>query len=330
MNCKREMFFFEWVIFDNCNLNCSYCVNKGEFSQKPTSKMSYIAGLETDIANKIVELSNNAERVVVNLTGGDPLLADHFVEVLAILANAPNITVNVITNLKRIDAVAEDIIRIMPAITIGGSLHVQFRSAQEIEQLIDFLNRYKSKLNISLSQVNHNLSFENIKTVTRITEQTGLDVMYQTFIPPWTDAGKVENEQSIRDANFVSSLGKRCCLGYSHFFLFPDGKFQYNLWCNDDTRKVGDFLRISPSNFDEFILNDMKRCPRTSCGCNYNVISYPEYSSACNRLGYTANEVFGPDNLRQPESNNKQTYSQRFRLTLSKLLKKTRVSILCR
>ena len=30
----RELLYFEWIIYDNCNLNCPYCVTKGDFSHK--------------------------------------------------------------------------------------------------------------------------------------------------------------------------------------------------------------------------------------------------------------------------------------------------------
>jgi organic radical activating enzyme len=293
---KREFFFFEWVVIDNCNLNCSYCVNKGVFSQKQKDKMVYVPGREIDIALKIVELSRKAERVHVNLTGGEPLLSDHFADVLSILASAGNVTVQLITNLKRIEKYADDIVRAFPSLNILGSLHVHFRSDHEIERLIAFVNFYKDRLHINLSQVNHDLSDEERKRVTRISNQTGLPVTFQTFIPPWTEAGKVKNEKEIMESNFGTSRGKRCCLGYSHFFLFPDGTFHYDLWCNGTTCRKGNFLSIAPENFDDFILNDMKKCLKNSCGCNYNLFNYAEYLAACQRLGYPNQEIFSPQN----------------------------------
>ena len=53
-----------------------------------------------------------------------------------------------------------------------------------------------------------------------------------------------------------------------------------------------------PDNFDNFILNDMKKCPKPSCGCNYNIFNYPEYISACERLNYPQGEIFGRVNQR--------------------------------
>lgn len=301
MTRHRELLLFEWVVVDNCNLNCSYCVNKGEYSQKPKSEMLYAPGLELDIARKIVALSSNAERVVVNLTGGDPLLSKHFVELLTILASAGNIQIRLITNMKLLKNVADRICEIYPDMMIGGSIHAQYRSNKEIDQLADFLKEYKGKLNITLSQVDCDLSPEDRSKVTRLSEKTGMSVDFQRFIPPWTEAGKVDDAQRISDENFAPSFGKRCCLGYSHFLLLPDGSFCYDLWCLDRTAKVGDFLSLTPSNLKDYILEDMKWCPKSSCGCNYNLFNHSEYLAACHRLGYSEAEIFVPENLRQFE-----------------------------
>jgi len=295
----RELILFEWVVVDNCNLNCSYCVNKGEYSQKSKAEMMYVAGREIDIAKKIVELSSNADHVVVNLTGGDPLLSNYFVDVLTILASADNIQIRLITNMKLLKNVAEKICEIYPDLIIGGSIHVQYRSNEEIDQLAGFLNEYKGRLNIGLSQVDSDLSQEDRAKVERLSEQTGMAVDFQRFIPPWTEAGKVDDAQQISDENFAPSLGKRCCLGFSHFLLLPDGSFCHDLWCLDRATKVDDFLALTSSNLNDYILEEMKMCPKTSCGCNYNLFNHSEYLSACLRLGYSESEIFESDNLKQ-------------------------------
>jgi len=297
----RELILFEWVVVDNCNLNCSYCVNKGEYSQKAKAEMKYVAGREIDIAKKIVELSSNADNVVVNLTGGDPLLSKYFVEILTILASADNIQIRLITNMKLLKNVAEKICEIYPDLIIGGSIHAQYRSNEEIDQLASFLNEYKGRLNIGLSQVDSDLSQEDRAKVERLSEKTGMAVDFQRFIPPWTEAGKIDDAQRISDENFAPSLGKRCCLGFSHFLLLPDGSFCHDLWCLDRVTKVDDFLALTSSNLQDYILEEMKRCPKTSCGCNYNLFNHSEYLSACQRLGYSEVEIFGGGNLKQAD-----------------------------
>jgi organic radical activating enzyme len=293
----RELLFFEWVVVDNCNLDCDYCINKGEYSQKPKGKMLYVQGLEVAIARKISELSTKAQRVHVNLTGGEPLLCANLIEVLEILASAENITVSLITNLKLIGKYAADIARVIPRITINGSLHIQYREQQEIEDIVEFVSTYKNRLSISLTQVDHSLADGRSK-VDYIRKKAGLSVHYQTYVPPWTDAGKVDNAHEIMAANFVSTKGKRCCLGFSHFFLLPDGTFHYDLWCEPKTQKTGSFLELGPDNFDVYILDDMKKCPKSHCGCNYNIFNFSDYIAACKRLGYPSEEAFVSNNER--------------------------------
>src|ERR1043165_2783015 len=100
MKKKRELFLFEWVVVDNCNLYCDYCVNKGEFSHKSNQSILYKPGKEKEIAQKISDLSCLADKVVVNLTGGEPLLARYIEDVLKILSATGNVYIHLITNLK--------------------------------------------------------------------------------------------------------------------------------------------------------------------------------------------------------------------------------------
>jgi len=296
MTQTRKFFFFEWIVIDRCNLACSYCVTKGGNSQKTHQDVKYVSGREIDIAHKIVELSKRAERVVVNLTGGEPLLLDNFSEVLSILASANNITLGMVTNLKLIDKYADDIARIFPAMNIGGSLHLHYRSDEEIERLIFLLITYKGRLNINLSQVDYNLTEEEKIKIKRVEELTGYVVDLQPFIPPYSKAFRVENESEILATNFVPSLGKRCALGYSIFLIHPDGRFRFDLWCHDDTRKIGNFLDITTTNFNEYILKGMKKCPNNQCRCNYNTFHHVEYLAACESLAYPDEEIFGAEN----------------------------------
>jgi len=295
---NKELLLFEWVVIDNCNLFCEYCVNKGEYSHKRSQDIRYSPGKEIEIALKISELSCLADKVIVNLTGGEPLLAKHIQEVMKILRSAGNVYINLITNLRLLERYAETLAELSPYVTVGGSLHVHYRSDDEIDSLIVILKKYAGRFPLTLSQVDHDLTSADIEKVSRIKAATGMDVVFQTFIPPWTVAGKIAKEDKIRDAHFVASTGKRCCLGYSHFFILPDATFYYDLWCKDGSRKIGDFLGINKETLGRFILKEMKKCPATSCGCNYNMFNYQEYLQACERHGYLDCEVFGKHNTR--------------------------------
>ncbi len=291
----KELFSFEWVIFDNCNFKCPYCVNKGEFSHKDAASMTYVPGRELEIARRIVELSRYAKKVDVNLTGGEPLLSKYVKDVLAILKSAPNIKVHLITNFSLIERVGEQIGDFDSALI---SLHIHHRLSHDTEQLIERINDAKRKLPLIISQVDCDLTAEDRRTLAEIAARTGLPISYQPFSPPWTEEGMVNRGKEISDATFVRSAGKRCILGYFNYFLLPDGNFYYGLWCNKNTKRVGNFLAPLEENRDAFFPAGMQKCRTSSCGCNYNTYCYPEYLVECKKLGYPRSERFGRYNKR--------------------------------
>ncbi len=286
---RRELLFFEWVVVDNCNQLCPYCVNKGELSHKTKAQMSYVPGRELDVARKLGSLACEVDRVIVNLTGGEPLMSDHIVEVLDILAAAPNVSVQLITNMKRIPAVGDALVR-FPSLSIAGSLHVGQRSEREWADIVTFLKAYRRRLRISLSQVDHGLTQDDRAKLALVQRETGLRIAFQTYIPPWSDAVRVADGAAVSNAHCVSSLGKRCCLGYSHFFVQSDGVIRHGLWCNEKTTKHSNLLSLA--RVEDVMSPHMARCPQTSCGCNYNMFQHAEYLAACRRLGYRADEMF--------------------------------------
>ncbi len=291
----RKLLLFEWVLFDNCDLSCSYCVSKGEVSQKPKDRMRYVPGREVEIARRILEWAPLAERIRVNLTGGEPLLARSFIEVLRILSSDPRISVSVITNMSHLDRVAEELLEVCPGVDLLGSIHVRARTDAELARLAAFLRAYRGRLRIALSQVDHGFTPEEQRKLAMI-EDAGGRIAYQTFIPPWTEAGRVEGAEEIRKSSFATSRGKRCGLGYSDFLLDADGTLRYGLWCNGATGKTAPFLSAPP---EEVARSDMLKCPFDTCGCNYNLFHRDEYVAECEALGYPSSEVFGTVNERR-------------------------------
>lgn len=256
--------------------------------------MRYIPGIEIDIANKIVEASACVTKTVVNMTGGEPLLVNAIRETIEILGSAEHIDIQLITNFLLVEKIADILHKVSKVIL---SLHIQCRNSNGIDTLIDLINSNKVKTKIVLTQVDHNLSFEDRENLNYITRKTGLAITFQTYIPPWTREGKIENSQKIQDANFVASFGKRCSLGYTYFYINPDGTFYYDLWCKETSRKIGNFLEPLSVNQHAFFPSHMKKCPSSSCGCNYNIFNYDEYLAVCKRLGYAKKEIFGRRNI---------------------------------
>ncbi|MFA5322627.1 MAG: radical SAM protein, partial [Smithella sp.] len=235
----KELFYFEWIIFDNCNLNCSYCVTKGEFSHKEMEKISYVPGREIDIAHRIVELSHLTNKVVVNLTGGEPLLAYRIKEVISILKTASNIHVNLISNFSLVDKIA-DVLSDLDSILV--SLHIRHRSPADMENLINSINYAKNKSSLSLCQVDYGLNADDKKILSHVSSKTEMDIRLQPFIPRWNEKGRIEKSRQLSDKTFISSFGKRCSLGYLAFLLGPDGNIYHGLWCNPKSQKIGNML----------------------------------------------------------------------------------------
>lgn len=292
---RRGLAFFEWVVIDNCNLDCSYCVNKGEYSQKNPSRMRYTPGIEVKIAQKIREVSSEFDKVVVNLTGGEPTIASNIVEAVKELAGADNIEIRLITNLKAASRF-EQIALYLSHILV--SLHLAYRNEAEVDCIISTVNSFKDKVPITLSQVDLDLTPVIHARLARIQKETGLPISYQTFIPPWTEEGKIERGDEKTAASFQLSRGKRCSLGYFYFFIEADATLRYDLWCSSETSKEKSFLSPEPSGLSSCILSDMKKCPKQACGCNYNYFYHDLYLAECKRLGYSEREIFLGKNIR--------------------------------
>ncbi|MDD2752125.1 MAG: radical SAM protein, partial [Candidatus Omnitrophica bacterium] len=176
---KKDFLFFDWAVIDDCNLNCSYCVNKGEYSQKEKSRISYVVGREIDIAKKIVEISRLVKKVIVAFSGGEPLLAQKIAEVIAVLSTAPNIEIRLITNLILIDRIMDYVPKLSQIVV---SLHIKYRSSADVEFLISRINKLKNITKLSLAQVDYGLSVNDRKKLCEIESKTGKKIFFQTYI----------------------------------------------------------------------------------------------------------------------------------------------------
>jgi organic radical activating enzyme len=300
---KKPYLFFEWKITEKCNVGCSYCVNSVGAEASPKTP-----GNTIKVAEKLLALSKDVERLTINLTGGEPTIAPYIRECLLILTKARNIDLRLITNLRAVSHI-EDLFPAFSSISV--SLHLAYRSDEEVNRIIRTINQHKARVCFYPTQVDYQINEDIQATLMKIKKETGLIMTLQPFITPWayhntqrmppeatkaaSPATTPQHEKPTPTAGKISSsdtpktAGKRCCLGYFTFLINPDASLQYDLWCNDRTRKIGDFLLLQP---EEFILNDMKKCPDLTCGCNYNYFSHKEYLRECARKGYPKKEIF--------------------------------------
>jgi hypothetical protein len=293
---RRKLLYFEWVIIDKCDMGCSYCIDKAVHSQKPDADILYVPGYEIETAEKILELCDHAETVLVSICAAEPLLAVHIKDVFSILEKGNNINIRLFTNLNRLADVCEDIVHLGPRVEVVGSLHISYHGDEWVDRLLRLVNQYKEKVRFRLSQVDHELNGDDRRRLFRIERDSGMPVCYVTYVQPAPPASGLDlgtdGKKNANESKFQASLGKRCCLGYSHFFLNPDGTFKYGLWCMEN--KIGPFHSIHTSSFDQYILDGMLKCPRPYCVCNYNVHDYDAYLAACESLGYPKREIMQP------------------------------------
>lgn len=91
---------------DKCNLRCTYCM--------PNEQMQWLPGaqlLTTDEYLRVIRIAVEAGIEQVRLTGGEPLLNPHIVELVAGIASLPNApTIAVTTNAVRLAALAQPLV----------------------------------------------------------------------------------------------------------------------------------------------------------------------------------------------------------------------------
>ena len=85
---------------------------------------------------------------------------------------------------------------------------------------------------------------------------------------------------------------------YFYFFIETDGTLRYDLWCSPEKAKNKSFLSSELADLSTYVLDDMKKCPKLACGCNYNYSFHDLYLRECRQRGYPQNEIFFGNNLR--------------------------------
>ncbi len=90
---ENKFFGFQWHITNYCNLRCRHCY-QDDFTERDDLGLNLIE----NIVKKISDSLNNS-KILINLTGGEPLLRKDFYSILALLERVSNIqTINIITN----------------------------------------------------------------------------------------------------------------------------------------------------------------------------------------------------------------------------------------
>lgn len=269
----KDFIVLDWCVADICNMNCEYCISsdikKNEPSYRSPDNKTVLS-----IAYRIRELSNYVKKITVNLCGGEPLLAENIDQAIEVLSEKSNIELVLITNFKLIDKIQTQATKFKDLII---SLHIKYRSEDEVSGMIDKINKLQTGSNISLSQVDYKLSDKDLSKLARINYYTKKSINLQTYNIPIIAADK--HDSSGYD-NFKSPLGKYCLIGNMFFNISSDGILSFNLWChkNDGSGKMN-FLGPIDEVVELINNRNYYTCSFSYCPCNYNITFHENYLS---------------------------------------------------
>lgn len=269
----KDLIVLDWCVADICNMNCEYCISsdikKNESAYRNPDNKTVLS-----IAYRIKELSNYFKKITVNLCGGEPLLAENIDQAIEVLSEKSNIELVLITNFKLIDKIHT---RLSKFKDLFISLHIKYRSDDEVTGMIDKINKLQTGANISLSQVDYQLTDADLSGLARISYYTNKSINLQTYNIPISDGDKHDGS----GYNYKSPYGKNCLIGNMFFNISSDGILSFNIWChkNDGSGKIS-FL--GPVDEIVEILNNRNivTCSFSYCPCNYNVTFHENYLSA--------------------------------------------------
>ncbi len=285
----KDFIVLDWCVADICNMNCEYCISSDIKKNEPAYR-SPDNKTVLSIAYRIRELSNFVKKITVNLCGGEPLLAENIDQAIEILSEKSNIEIVLITNFKLIDKIQT---RTTKFKDLFISLHIKYRSEDEVTAMIDKINKLQTGSNVSLSQVDYKLSDKDLSELARINYNTNLSVNLQTYNIPIIAGDK--HDISGYDY-FKSPYGKYCLIGNMFFNISSDGILSFNLWCHKDngSGKIN-FLGPIDEIVEIIITKNYATCSFSYCPCNYNVAFYENYLSAMKEFETDKKMLFKPE-----------------------------------
>lgn len=198
-----ETFKFQWHITDRCNLKCRHCYQADSDGVAPDYK-----ALET-IFDQIRQLAvfwnkrkSEKNKYTISVTGGEPVLNDHFFRVLelisdnkklfnfSILSNGTRFTKNIVKKLKKFG----------PSycqISIEGSreTHDDIRGKGSYEKAVEGAKRLVSeKIPVSFSFTAHRQNYMEFADVVRLGKKLKVSMVWaDRMIPHGRGAGLLDD-----------------------------------------------------------------------------------------------------------------------------------------
>ncbi len=310
-NLVSEFILLQWIVTTKCNMNCEYCYAVGVVNRDKEIDLEKTL----KIASRIVELSRLYKRVRLDITGGEILSFKDLDKVLEIINPVKNIDLGIFTNATYISSIESRIERFA---MVNISLHVKYRTYAEVESIIFYVNRYKHRTNIVLSQVDYELNEEDHRKLAKIEYETKVSVFFQTYIKPYFILEENDHDEEFSNL-FINSKNKICAMNCFAFTILPDGRLFYDLACRKGTRKTGDFLDSLKNINVTLEDNQPKECPYQFCYNNYNIFFFKEYQNICDRFNIDVNSRFTNENLSEYGTLKKDLVNTKHALYLEKL-----------
>jgi predicted LPLAT superfamily acyltransferase/organic radical activating enzyme len=285
----NDFILLQWIVTTSCNMNCEYCYAVGIVNRDKETKLENTL----KIALRIVELSRLYKRVRLDITGGEILTYKDLDKILEIIKPVKNIELGIFTNATYFSSIESCIARFS---LVNISLHVKYRTNEEIESIIGYVNKYKNKTTIVLSQVDYELKDEDHVKLARIEYETKVSIFFQTYIKPYFILE--ENDQDVEFSNlFTTSKDNTCTMNCFAFTILPDGRLFYDLACRKNTRKTGYFSEPFENLYAFLTENQPKKCPYQFCYNNYNIFYFEEYQNICDQFKISVDSRFTQEYL---------------------------------
>lgn len=279
----------------NCNLNCTYCYDKNNFSNKY---------LDKTVMSSIIEFikSNKVERVV--LTGGEPLLHPNVEKIINILKDN-KITVHLLTNgtlIHKYVSVIDKVDLIIISLDSDKSIN---RVGLNGIKLINTINALPTKIKnkILLRSVISKGEENNIKTNKILSENLGVSFTWIPRIPNnigeikyYPSTNNIENIDTFEGTQVLSNCG--ACSNV--IAIDPNGDIYpcQNLIdpnmkiCNILDKNINNVYKESKvvNSFLDLNVNFINKCNNCNikyfCGSGCRAISYRVYGSIYDNIDF--------------------------------------------
>ncbi|MCX7957545.1 MAG: radical SAM protein [Deltaproteobacteria bacterium] len=183
-----EFFGFQWHITDRCNLRCLHCY-QDVFSRERERDIKTLKSY----AEKIF-LSGVAERIAVNITGGEPLLYPDIIELLEYINDFNSCSeINIITNGTFINDELISVIKSLPKVRYlkisiespDEKINDRIRGQGNLKEVTENLEKFrqtKKDILIMMTLASYNFR-ETLGMVEYVRNNSLSGVIFERFVP---------------------------------------------------------------------------------------------------------------------------------------------------